>query len=171
MRFSILRTITTCIGMLASSHYALAQNPVGSPQRDELEIVFTAQETLSSNTQCPTFFVTLNVSGLSPQLGVVTGKGSHCASPDASGNIQIPTGEMTVATAEGNEIRITYRFVMTAARAQPVYHLWGTFEVTGGTGRYATATGRGIVHGLDRVNPEQREAGPSVVTARGVLTY
>ena len=161
---------TVMLGALASglfTHASLAQTRT----QTDFEVMMTVEETLSQAAGCTGISVAFKATGLSPQLGVVSGEGSHCATPDAAGNISAPEGTMVLKTANGDEVRVRSTFTLTPATAQPVYQLWGTYQVESGTGRYASATGRGVLYGLDQVNVGQGRAGPALLHAKGTLSY
>lgn len=134
-------------------------------------MLLDVQEALSTNAQCTDFFVSCSISGLLPQLGVISASGTHCATPDAAGNITVPATKLTLSSGSGEELQITYMFRLTPTQAAPVYYLWSTFEITGGKGKYAGAQGIGVVHGLDRVRPAQGTAGPGILSAKGAFSY
>lgn len=55
--------------------------------------------------------------------------------------------------------------------AQTRSFIRGTYQVVGATGRYANATGRGIVYGLERVSATPGPSGPNMITVKGTLRY
>ena len=161
---------TAVIGAIASVsaiQSSLAQNRT----QTDFELMMTIQETLSQAAGCAGTFVNFTGAGLSPQLGVVNGEGSHCATPDASGTISAPEGTMRLKTAAGDEVRVRFAFHLTPAATQPVYQMWGTYQIESATGRYANATGRGLIYGLEQVDLTQGKSGPLFVHAKGTLSY
>ena len=160
-------------GMMGAivSVFAVQSSLATNRTQTDFELMMTIQENLSQAAGCAGIFVNFKGTGLSPQLGVVTGEGSHCAVPDASGTISAPEGTMSLKTATGDELRVRFAFHLTPAATQSVYQMWGTYQIESATGRYANAAGRGLMYGLERVDLMQGQSGPLMVHAKGTLSY
>lgn len=165
----IRRVATAMIG--AASSVAIQTTLAQNRTQTDFELMMTVQESLSQATGCTGITVTFKGTGLSPQLGVVNGEGTHCATPDTAGNISAPDGTMTLRTAAGEEVRVRFAFDLTPAVTPPVYQMWGTYQIESATGRYANASGRGLVYGLEQVNLAQGQSGPLTFHAKGTLSY
>lgn len=98
------------------------------------------------------FVISFSLSGQAAHLGAVTGSAEHCTQIDFStGASWIIDGQMTWVTPGGDELWATYESTPAPDGLEQV-----TF--TGGTGRFAEATGEGI-------------AGPDCNRATGTCTY
>ncbi|WP_151633479.1 hypothetical protein [Noviherbaspirillum aerium] len=161
---------TAMIGAIAST-FAIQSSLAQNRTTTDFELMMTIQESLSQAAGCTGIAVTFKGAGLSPQLGVVDGEGSHCATPDSQGNISAPEGTMTLKTAAGDEMRVRFAFHLTPTATPPVYQIWGTYQIDSATGRYVNASGRGLVYGLEQVNLAQGQSGPLILHAKGTLSY
>jgi len=99
----------------------------------------------------------LHGSGNSTYLGLVTATSEDCINPrDASFTAfsfssAAPTGVVLVA-ANGDLLHLRYSGTL-APRPNAPHVIAGAFVITGGTGRFAGATGSGSVSGSESINP------------------
>lgn len=91
------------------------------------------------------FRTTWSGSGHMLHMGRVTATGSDCVSFDSSGVAHVTDGRMVMIAANGDTVEVSYA-VAGPPSPDGVYHLDGTFTVTGGTGRFEGASGGGAGH-------------------------
>ena len=105
---------------------------------------------------------TTSGAGRATHLGRVTTSTTETLdfTASATGAALIREGLMTMVAANGDELHWAYSGTASAPGATGDVDLGGTFTVTGGTGRFATATGGGTFTGS-----------ASVVTGLGLLSY
>lgn len=116
----------------------------------------------------------LSGSGSSNQLGRVTASTQDCINPrDAAAtsfsfhNNIAPTG--LVFTGEsGDRLFARYSGTLTPRTGAP-HRISGLFVITGGTGRYAGATGGGVVDGHEELG--QPGTGRGEVSLLGVISH
>lgn len=83
---------------------------------------------------------------VSSPLGFASMSGGDCITP--IGNYFSFEGEITFTTLNGEQLFLDYSGQFTPTAYPPLYILTDSiFEITGGTGSFATATGGGIVRG------------------------
>lgn len=107
------------------------------------------------------FVVGFALEGQATHLGSFTGVAEHCSQVDfAQGGSTISDGVMVLTAADGDELWTSYVRV-TLGEGQPEDH-----EFTGGTGRFAGASGRGLGH------PDcDRSTGTCTFELEGVIVY
>lgn len=169
LRIAPTARLAALTGGLLMLGAASAQTPPAN--RSDLDVMLIVQEQVSQGGGCPALNVAYQMGGLSPQLGAVSGEGSHCAAPDATGNIGITEASTTLRMQSGDTLRLTYALLLTPGQTAPVYRVWGALRVVGGTGKYANASGFAVAHGLDMVQPQQNKAGPAILEIKGSITY
>ncbi len=99
--------------------------------------------------------ITINAVGNSTHMGLVTDVQSHCsvlpldpnAPPPPAGTV-IPAllGESVITGANGDSVSGSYEATLTFTDAGAVIN--GHFDITGGTGRFAGATGHATAFGV-----------------------
>jgi hypothetical protein len=76
-------------------------------------------------------------------------------------------GEFTMVAANGDKVTGNYGGSFVPIGAGPTYRLSdGTFEITGGTGRFAQATGSGELQGK-----QDTTTGAGTLKADGTISY
>lgn len=98
--------------------------------------------------------------GQASGLGAVTGTGTDCIHASLKGRFSFRNGTMTIVTAAGERIRADYSGALTRTATARVYTIAGTYRITGGTGRFATASGGGALSGVE-----------NLFTLRGKLSF
>ena len=139
---STLRLATGLL-LLSASFGAAADAATTKP----FEITGVFQERTGPKASCPSQFGgTLAGTGDSPQLGRVVFLADDCITP-------VPplfnfTGRFIVTNLRGEQIYANYsgQFVPTGEGTKYVFS-GATFQVTGGTGKYAKASGGGTLTG------------------------
>lgn len=84
--------------------------------------------------------------------------------PDANG-VAVGFGSVTITAANGDELTLDYEGLLFAATGEGI----GTFTFTGGTGRFADATGSGTFFAL--IDTSLPEAQPMSVVLDGEIDY
>ncbi len=138
-----LRVATSSLLLLASAG-AMAKTPTTQP----LAIAGVFQEVVGPSARCPTNFGgTIMGHGDGALTGRVAFIASDCITP--SGPLfNFSQGRFVIVTVTGDQIFASYsgQFVPTGVGANYVFS-GATFQVTGGNGRYAKATGGGTLAG------------------------
>lgn len=140
--------------------------PSGQLFKAKLEVT----ETIAFTGALPCFAIaTVQGTGVSTPLGKVTATAQDCINPlgvfnpgslsNTFGFATTPQG-MAVVAANGDRVSIAYGGTLTARASRP-HQLVGYFVITGGTGKYAKATGGGVLFGQQDLS--------QVVSARGEI--
>ena len=120
------------------------------------EATITTKEVLRPNPiACRSFpFLagTTTGTGTASHLGAVTGKGTDCIHPGRKGLYSFTNGKLTLIAASGETLRAEYSGKLTPTATAKVYTIAGTFRITGGTGRFAAATGNGLLSGVENIS-------------------
>lgn len=91
-------------------------------------------------------------------LGRVVGVGSDCIKFTDFGpppSYAFDNGELTLTAANGDQLKLTYRGTFIPTAQLPVYAISGLFDISGGTGRFANATGSGLLEGTENTQTFQ----------------
>ena len=102
---------------------------------------------------------TTAVIGTASHLGRVSGRGTDCINMSGGSppSFAFTNGELTLTAANGDQLTVTYSGTFTPTTNDPtnpqaaIYAISGTFQVTGGTGRFANATGQGVLSGFENI--------------------
>ncbi len=143
MSKSTLRLATTAVLLLAS--FGAAAKPATSKP---IEIAGVYQEQVGPSARCPyKFGGTLAGQGQSALVGRVAFIASDCITPQGQ-LFNFSQGRFIVMTVSGDQIFADYsgQFVPTGNGANYVFS-GATFQITGGNGRYARASGGGTLTG------------------------
>jgi hypothetical protein len=97
--------------------------------------------------RCPVLTVEIQGTGNATHLGRYTTEQSHCAAPPS---LAFTDGEFTFTAANGDQIRGAY-FGEFVPLDPPLFTVDGHFTITGGTGRFAGATGDGDASGVQNL--------------------
>jgi hypothetical protein len=111
--------------------------------------------------RCPVLTVHIVGPGTATHLGRLTTDQSHCAEPTS---LAFTDGEFTLTAANGDELRGTY-FGDFVPLEPPLFTIDGHFTFTGGTGRFAGATGGGDASGVQNL-----ATGDATVTLVGTIS-
>ncbi|MES2758847.1 MAG: hypothetical protein V4693_15845 [Pseudomonadota bacterium] len=143
MMKSTLRLATTA-ALLMASIGAAAQPATTKP----LEITGVYQEQVGPSARCPSNFGgTIAGHGQSTPLGRVAFIATDCITPQPP-LYNFSQGRLVVVTTSGDQVYASYsgQFVPTGNGTNYVFS-GATFQITGGNGRYARATGGGSLDG------------------------
>ena len=157
-----LRIATSAL--LLMSAFGASANPATTKP---VEITGTFQEQIGPSARCPTKIGgILDGHGESALLGRVAFVATDCFMP--SGPLFIfSEGRFTILTTSGDHLFANYsgQVVPTGEGAKYVFS-GATFQVTGGSGQYAKATGGGTLNGF-----EDLATGTGTLTLSGKITY
>jgi hypothetical protein len=123
-----------------------------------------------------TYVITFSAEADATDLGRVTGEFSHCSQltfgPNGPTGATYRDGRGKYVAANGDELLVSYTDGVSGATAETGMLWWrDKYTVTGGTGRFAGASGAGQDHG-EFANFEQVLKGESVpFNAEGTLSY
>jgi hypothetical protein len=125
------------------------------PVRGTITTVQTGMDptfTMPGADRCPAGAVWFSVfegQGVLSHLGVWTNRNTHCTWIDSPpGDVQIghfALGEDTITAANGDTLTLSYGGTFVIDWAQGTATVDEAWEVTGGTGRFASATGSGTL--------------------------
>jgi len=116
--------------------------------------------------------------GTASHLGRVAFVSTDCVAPSGY-NLTFTDGKLTVTATNGDKLFITYYglFVPTGATSAsglPVFALYkegSAFLITGGTGRFAKATGSGLISGQEDVSPDPDLPSTGKMQLEGTISY
>lgn len=115
----------------------LAQAPAARPERNP-PVPFSARiSAVANGVPCGTYTAT----GTAAHLGAITETGTYCVVGEVSPGVLQLAGEGTQVAANGDTISFTFEEVVDLT-TNPLTGA-ATFTITGGTGRFAGATGGG----------------------------
>lgn len=155
--------LALCSVLLSASIGASAATPTVKP----LQISGVLQEQVGPTPRCPTLFGgAITGHGASELLGRVVFLATDCITP-VPPLFNFSQGRMIIMTMTGEQIFASYsgQFVPTGDGAKYVFS-GATFQVTGGSGQYAKATGGGTLSG-----GEDMATGAGTVQLTGQITY
>lgn len=155
--------LALCSVLLSASITASAATPTVKP----LEITGVLQEQVGPAPRCPTQFGgTITGHGNSALLGRVAFVATDCITPVAP-LFNFSQGRFIIMTTSGEQIYAAYsgQFVPTGDGAKYVFS-GATFQVIGGSGQYAKATGGGTISG-----GEDMATGAGTVQLSGQIMY
>lgn len=143
---STLRVATSLV--LLSASLGAAAGPASTKP---FEVTGVFQERTAPKLSCPSQFGgTLAGTGDSPQLGRIVFLADDCITP-------VPplfnfTGRFIVTNLRGEQVYANYsgQFVPTGEGSKYVFS-GATFQITGGTGKYAKASGGGTLTGAEDI--------------------
>jgi len=155
------RKILLAAGLVA---IAISQpTALAGPKDVPFKASLAAQETLNApGGPCPVpeYFAkgTTAVVGRASHLGRVAGVGSDCIKFTDFGpppSYAFDNGELTLTAANGDQLTLKYRGTFIPTAQLPVYAISGLFDISGGTGRFANATGSGLLEGTENTQTFQ----------------
>ena len=134
------------------------------------------QSTFGGRCSVPSnWVIRFTMEGRDETLGDLHGEAEHCSqvltwipmgSATVPDSVTYGNGEFTLVTAGGDTLRGSYGSGVAAARPDGTTWFKDEFRVTGGSGRFAEATGSGTDEGV-LANPDQ----PFTMRVDGVLRY
>jgi hypothetical protein len=116
----------------------------------------TTQETMGfdlTQTRCPSppYLVgTTTGTGHASHLGAITLLATDCITPTFP-TFNFSSGRLTFTAANGDLLKIAYQGVLlpTPGGVPSSYTISGSYNVTGGTGRFSDASGSGVLSGSE----------------------
>jgi hypothetical protein len=148
-----LITVAFALGCDASGGPAAPNTSAAVPDASSATIqvpfkgTFEASGTASPEGRCPDLTVEIEGTGNATHLGRLTTDQSHCATLTS---LDFTEGLFTLTAANRDQLRGTYsgHFVPLDP---PLFTIVGQFTFTGGTGRFAGATGGGDASGVQNL--------------------
>ena len=105
------------------------------------------------NGPCPLAGMTTG-SGTATYIGKISLTATDCVTPQADGTFIFTNGKLVFTASNGDTVTATYgpgSFIPTAL-GSPVYTInYAAFVITGGTGLFKGATGRGELQGYENI--------------------
>ena len=127
----------------------------------------TAQASFAETSVPGVFNVTTSGVGHASHLGKVTLSTTETldfvTTPET---LLVRDGRLVMIAANGDELHWAYEGTGSPPDEEGISVLTGTFLITGGTGRFADATGSGTFHGTGNA-----VTGVAIVSYRGSITY
>ena len=111
--------------------------------------------------RCPVLTVDIHGTGTATHVGSLTTDQGHCAEPTS---LAFTDGVFTFTAANGDQLRGTY-FGEFVPLDPPLFSIDGHFAFTGGTGRFASATGGGDASGVQNLS-----TGDATVVLEGTIS-
>lgn len=109
---------------------------------------------------------TLNIEGAgSSSLGAITIRQSHCFNQQGANPLAFYNGQFTNTFADGGSFSGTYAGTSSPTANPALFGISGEWQITGGTGRYAGATGSGTATGQANV-----QTGQGSISLEGAIT-
>ena len=102
--------------------------------------------------------------GQATQLGRVTVVSSDCINPISQTAFSFSSNQLVFTVPNGDQIFAVYNGILTSEDGVGI--ISGGYQITGGTGRYAQATGAGTVQGV-----EDMSTGKGLVQLNGTFSY
>ena len=162
MRARIVRLAVALVAAMAVAVPAGAA-PVPTPFTANL----TAQGSFVPTAEEGVFAGTVVGAGRATHLGRVTVSSTETVDfTSPTGEVLVQDGQMVVVAANGDELHWSYSGTGTPPDANGDFALSGTFAITGGTGRFADATGGGTFGG-----PASVVTFTADVVYRGAITW
>lgn len=164
-----MRLIRTLPAMLAAAAAVLLTTPpvVTAATTTPFKSDITAQASFAETPVPGVLTVTGSGVGHASHLGNVTVSTAETLDFVTSpGSLVIRDGTMVMVAANGDELHWAYEGAGSLPDAQGISAFSGTFLVTGGTGRFADATGSGTFHGTGSTI-----TGVAIVSYHGRIAY
>ena len=150
-----------------SASAGTVQGGVVAAPATPLRADFTVVASLTPTAAPGVFDVSTAGEGRASHLGRITVSSTEVVDLATSpGSSVVRDGQMVLVAANGDELHWTYAGSGTTPDELGNSAITGTFEITGGTGRFLDATGSGVLDGT--VNAQ---TGVVVVSYRGVVDY
>jgi hypothetical protein len=165
---------TACLAPACFTSWAQAQS------LRSFKAVLTFSESVSFPRALPCYGTGLlqGVGQATAGLGSVTAMSQDCINPLGLPDPNVPpafgfvsgTGPqgLVFTTSTGEQVQAVYAGTLTPQAGRP-YAVNGFFVVTGGTGRYARASGGGTLQGSETLNPDG--TGQGEISLSGRIAY
>jgi hypothetical protein len=169
---SIRRVTLPTLALAAATAGGLAW---AGPDNVPFKASVKSQEVLTIDAdRCPgTFLVgTTTGKGNASHMGAISVVASDCPVTQDGVNFVFSNGLMTIAAANGDTLTASYQGSLQPIAGTGLHSLTGIYSVTGGTGRFAGAQGKGELQGKLKL-PAPTETAPAQgqLNVTGVLSY
>jgi hypothetical protein len=114
------------------------------------------------------FLGTISGTGQATHMGKVSITSRDCITFMSATTFTFGSTELVLIAANGDKISATYTGTFEIEDGVGV--ITGTYTITGGSGRFSGATGRGTVQGLETLNPTTFQ-GQGQVQLTGTISY
>jgi len=164
-----MRLIRTLLAALAALAAIVLTGPTMATAATTLPFKsdITAQASFAETPVPGVFTVTTSGVGHASHLGKVTFSTTETLDfVSTMGALVVQDGRMVMVAANGDELRWAYEGTGSPPDEDGVSALTGTFLVTGGTGRFADATGSGTFEGTGNA-----VTGVAIVSYRGTISH
>lgn len=137
-------------------------------KKKKISFTLGLQEIISGMPACPSQLGGTNTGiGRASDLGVVTLAADDCITPIQ--NYFLSKGKFTLTTAKGDNITANYSGSFVPTNYPFIYSYEDfTIQITGGTGRFAGATGSGVLEGTSHIQTGLGEAEGTLLISYGV---
>lgn len=160
---STLRAAVVASASLSSIAFA---GPTSVP----FKATIVTQEQLRPNpavcTAFPYLLGTTTGSGHASHMGAITGISTDCVTPTSTNTYSFSKGKLILTAANGDELRADYDGSLSPTATPPIYSVAGSYQVTGGTGRFSGANGSGTLQGITNL-----QTGQGQLQASGTISY
>ena len=160
-KFSKRKAISTILltAMISPANALAAQD-------EPFKVSLVTREQVRFKPDCPTQFGgTTTGTGEGTHLGRTSFTATDCITP-LEDHFTFE-GEFTVTASNGDKLTGNYGGSFVPVNGGPTYNLSdATFEITGGTGRFAQATGSGEMQGK-----QNTKTGKGILKAEGTISY
>ena len=132
--------------------FGLIGNATAGPKNVPFKVSAITQETLHGNPGCPSYLSgDTTGTGNASHLGEITFVATDCVTLSPS-NFIFSNGRLTIYAANGDTLTLSYAGTLTP-NPQPnsLSMLGGQFQITGGTGRFVSASGSGYLQGVENL--------------------
>jgi hypothetical protein len=148
-----LLTVILALGCDGPEDPAAPSTPASVPSAAMVQVPFkasfdgTGTASVVEGDRCADLTVHILGTGIGTHLGRLTTDQSHCATATS---LAFTGGEFTLTAANGDQLQGTYSGVFEPLEP-PLFSVDGAFTFTGGTGRFAGATGGGDASGVQNL--------------------
>jgi hypothetical protein len=136
-------------------------------KKKKISFTMGLQEIISGMPACPTHLGgTTTGIGRATELGVISLVANDCITPQP--NYFLSKGKFTLTTANGDNITANYSGSFIPTNYPSIYSYEDfTIQITGGTGRFAGATGSGVLEGTSNIQTGLGEAEGTLLISYG----
>jgi hypothetical protein len=170
------------ISCTASALLLASSLAAGAANAESFTASFTTNEILIPQphvSKCPAKGLASGVGQASVFGGAQLISSDCVVSPDGGPTLIFTNGRMVLSDGDVDKERITatYQGSFSFSEVLPSGHMIyrmnpdATFVITGGTGRYARASGSGSLSGYEVMSPDPTVPAQGNITATGLITY
>jgi hypothetical protein len=167
--FSLRGAAATAVLAAASSAVIAAPEEANQAPARPFKASFSTHEVLNFDLACPTFpFLqgTTTGTGNATHLGKTTLTSTDCVTQVSESQFIFTNGKFTLTAANGDTVTANYSGSLSQVSDSPVSNLSGSYQITGGTGRFSGASGSGYLQGTSNL-----KSGEANYVATGILSY